>query len=311
MIGNQTPARRPKPVTQRDGSKLENQNCRMASISTGLDMQTVGRRTSTGGRMRTYTSDQVGGTGSDDAREAWRKGYAQDLGVQDGASWANVLVSLRQGRGVNLDVWHADLPSGCVSGTGRYGHNIFVLPDCKSGAWLVSDPWCRPAGWRRISEGELRQAALKWGAMVRDQTGRGSTLAQLIAQARELMALWFPTHEKPLDEHEAEPPMDGELPDPDQYETGGYTPVMFTTTNRQPLIDLEEDMALYSAAGKQRTYPKGTATYDAPAGQQVGTIGSDQVVYRQVAQDKTTDPGWVLIDGGGGTGVMRWVKATA
>jgi hypothetical protein len=226
----QTPKRRPKAVTQRDGSSLQNANCRMASISTGLDFHTVGARTATAGKMRTYTSDQTGGTGSDDAKQAWQNGYKQSLVIKDGGSWASVTTALHEGRGVNLDVWHASLPGGCVSGEGKYGHNIFVLPDQNDDGWLVSDPWCKPAVWKRISTTQLKRAAEEWGAKVRSQTGmRDPSTILLRAAALVLMRLWQPGREMPEDD-----PLIDVHPDDDD-DTGGYTPIMFTTTNRQPL----------------------------------------------------------------------------
>jgi hypothetical protein len=222
----QTPKRRPKPVSQRDGTTLQNSNCRMASVSTSLDFHTTGLRTSTAGKMRSYTSDQSGGTGSDDAKEAWQRGFKQSLVIKDGGSWASVMAALKEGRGVNLDVWHALLFSGCISGTGRYGHNIYVHPDFDGSKWLVSDPWCKPAKWDRISEAELRKAAEDWGRRVRDQTGmREPTITLLRIAARLLMRLYEPGREMPVSEDTVEDPED----------TGGYLPIMFTTTNRQPL----------------------------------------------------------------------------
>jgi len=222
----QTPKRRPKPVTQRDNTTLQNANCRMASISTGVDFHTVGARTSTAGKMRSFTTDQSGGTGSDDAKEAWQRGFKQSLVIKDGGSWASVMVALREGRGVNLDVWHALLFSGCISGGGRYGHNIYVHPDFDGSKWLVSDPWCLPAKWVRISEAELRKAAEDWGRRVREQTGmREPTVTLLRVAARLLMRLYQPGREMPVSEDTVDDPED----------TGGYLPIMFTTTNRQPL----------------------------------------------------------------------------
>jgi hypothetical protein len=223
----QTPKRRPKPVTQRDNTELANANCRMASISTGLDFHTVGAKTSTAGKMRGFTSDQSGGTGSDDAKEAWQRGFKQSLVIKDGGSWASVMVALREGRGVNLDVWHEMLTSGCISGAGRYGHNIYVHPDLDDKGWLVSDPWCRPAAWKRISEAQLRKAAEEWGRRVRSQTGlREPALPLLRAAVKVLMDRFRPGDEMPF----GHPTDTGGRP-----ETGGYLPIMFTTTNRQPL----------------------------------------------------------------------------
>jgi len=299
----QTPKRRPKPVTQRDGSKLQNSNCRMASVSTGLDFHTVGAKTSNAGKMRSFTSDQTGGTGSDDAKEAWTKGFKQGLTIRDGGPWSGVLLALREGRGVNLDVWHAFLTSGCISGEGRYGHNIYVHPDNDGSKWLVSDPWCKPASWKRISEAELRKAAEEWGRRVRSQTGlREPTMPVLRAAALVLMRLWQPEREMP----EGDPTDTG-----GEVETGGYQPIMFTTTNRQPLVtqDEEKDLdKLMGTPGMFRVFKVGTPHFNKPGGVEEGTIKSAEIVYSVVAM--YTDSGgkkWYLINGGS-DGNMGWVR---
>lgn len=163
---DQTPTRRPVPITQRDGSSLQYSNCRMASIATGLDYDTAGGKTSTGAKMRSYTDDQSGGTDSGDARQSWSRGYSRDLTVRDGSPFDKALGDLRAGRLVHLDVWHATVGGPCLSGSGAYGHTLAVLPDCKDGAWLVADPWCKPASWARVSESRLRAGAEHWGAIV-------------------------------------------------------------------------------------------------------------------------------------------------
>ena len=130
MSANQKPDYRAAPVTQRDGSRLANSNCRMASIATGLDFDTLGAKKSTGAKMRCPSGDQEGGTDSGDAKRAWANGYGENLDIQDGKSWDDVLTDLKCFRYVHLDVWHATVGGPCLSGTGRYGHTIVVAPDC-------------------------------------------------------------------------------------------------------------------------------------------------------------------------------------
>ena len=166
MGADQAAPYRPAPITQRDGSKLANSNCRMASIATGLDYDTKGAKKSTGARMRTYTDDQAGGTDSGDARQAWSRGYTEGLTIRDGNSFDELLGDLRAGRLVHIDVWHASVGGPCLSGSGNYGHTMVVLPNSKAGSWLVSDPWCNPAKWSRVSETKLRAGAEEWGRQV-------------------------------------------------------------------------------------------------------------------------------------------------
>ena len=126
---------RAAPITQRDGSPLANSNCRMAAVATGIDYHTAGAITSTGAEMRTRQSDQVGGTDSGDAAEAWAT-YGQDLAIRDGRTWADLVVDLDAGRAVQLDVWHATAGGPCLSGSGAYGHSMAVAPE-RSGSRLL------------------------------------------------------------------------------------------------------------------------------------------------------------------------------
>jgi len=301
MAADQTPTRRPKFVSQRDGSALANSNCRMASICMGLDHHTRGMKTSTGGKMRSYTDDQSGGTDSGDARESWKRGYGQSLIVNDGDLFDRALVALRAGKVVHLDVWHATL-GGCVSGTGAYGHTIAVLPDCADGKWLVGDPWCLPGtGYRRISESTLRSASEAWGRKVIQSTG-GPVLRLdpkwrlLIAVvAKRLMSEHFPGDDDP-----DEPPAD----------TGGPQPILFTTTNVQPLKGTADMDDLFNAGKMQRQLPSGTDLFDEPNGTKTGDLpaaSAANVVFTIVAQ--TADENWWLVDGGGEGKKMSWVKA--
>jgi hypothetical protein len=225
---------RAKPVTQRDGSKLQNSNCRMASISTGLDFHTLGKETSTGGKMRSYTSDQTGGTDSGDAKESWRRGYAEVLTVRDGNTWAGVLADLKAGHLVNLDVWHEACQGPCLSGSGRYGHNIAVAPEKSGTRWLVSDPWCKPARWQWWEESLLRDGAEEWGRRLRAGTAGESTfptralyILALAATAKRLMSEANPSEETPPNH------LGVTTPEGEASETGGPSTVMWTRTKAQ------------------------------------------------------------------------------
>lgn len=231
MSANQKPDYRAAPVTQRDGSRLANSNCRMASISTGLDFDTLGEKKSTGARMRAHQSDQDGGTDSGDAKQAWLNGYAENLDVQDGKEWADVLADLRRFRVVHLDVWHATVGGPCLSGTGRYGHTIVVAPDCVDNNWLVCDPWCSPAKWSRVSEAKLKAGAEEWGRRVYGAATSGPgasntpTLEQLRYIIKRLMSRYHPGDDGEED------------PTEDPGDTGGTQRVMYTaTTPHAPVV---------------------------------------------------------------------------
>jgi hypothetical protein len=240
---NQAPEYRPKPVTQRDGSKLASSNCRMASICTGLDYDTRGGKTSTGAKMRTYTTDQSGGTDSGDAKEAWSKGYNESLTVRDGLTFDAALSDLAAGRLVHLDVWAATLGGVCLSGAGGYGHTIAVLPDCESNAWLVSDPWCSPPKWARVSESKLRAGAEEWGRRIYGQATGGqrwmgneaALIAAMRLAARRLMGQF---HAGGDEDRSADP-----------GDTGGGGRIMFTVTVAQPLKGDDVAGTMFESSG--------------------------------------------------------------
>lgn len=214
---------RAKPITQRDGSSLANSNCRMASGATGLDYDTLGAETSTGSKMRSYTSDQSGGTSSSDIDEAWHRGYDQNVRVMDGHTFDDALDDLRDGRLVHLDVWHKSAGGPCLSGSGAYGHTMAVAPEKSGSKWLVADPWCSPAKWVWWEESKLRAGAEEWGDQVFTAT-RGEPDYEdaspaerrviLLRVIRRLMSRAHPGAEHPEDE------------------TGGGSggPILYTTT---------------------------------------------------------------------------------
>jgi hypothetical protein len=206
----------------------------MASISTGLDFHTVGVLTSTGGKMRSFTKDQTGGTDSGDAKEAWNRGYAQTLLIRDGNTWAQALADLGRGHLINLDVWHEATQGPCLSGSGRYGHNMAVAPEKSGTRWLVSDPWCSPAKWQWWEEHLLRQGAEEWGRRLRAGTAGESTfptraafILALAATARRLMTEHDPENPTP-DDNLGVTDEDGEATD-----TGGPSTIMYTITRSQ------------------------------------------------------------------------------
>lgn len=217
---------RATPISQRDGSALANSNCRMASAATGLDFDTTGAKTSTGSKMRSYTTDRIGGTDSSDAKQAWQKGYSETLTVRDGGVWSDAQRDLLAGRLVHLDVWHVTA-GGCVSGTGKYGHTVAVAPERNGSRWLVADPWCLPAKWQWIEESRLRAGAEEWGRRVRAGTGgqheypnRAFWVLALATTARALMGRYH---------------AGGSFDDtPDPVDTGGPAVIMYTTTDAHP-----------------------------------------------------------------------------
>ena len=224
---------RPGFVTQRDGSELASANCRMASICMGLELESGD--VSTGARMRSFTSDQSGGTDSGDAREAWMDGYGQSLTVRDGETFDRALEDLRSWRAVHIDVWHATVGGPCLSGSGSYGHTMIVLPDHNASGWLVGDPWCTD-GYHRVTESKLRAGAERWESEVYGRaaeepdypTGGAdprdpAVLAIVRRIVKRLMSSAYP----------GSPP--GELRHPD---TGGGS-VLYTVTHaRAPEIDM-------------------------------------------------------------------------
>ena len=246
---------RAAPITQRDGSPLANSNCRMAACATGIDFHTRGAILSTGAEMRSRQSDQVGGTDSGDASQAWST-YGQDLVIRDGNTFDQAINDLLAGRSIQLDVWHATARGPCVSGSGAYGHSMAVAPERNGDRWLTADPWCSPASWQWWDESLLRAGAEELGAMAYSTAtgGRfyhprseGELLDRMRSVLVALMTLYRP--DSPAVE---KPPA-----------TGGGGRIFYTATRTQGEIPPEEadDMAMNAAAGITST-----VRADAPAG---------------------------------------------
>jgi hypothetical protein len=153
-------------VTQKDGSKLQWSNCRMAAIATMLDFHTEGAKKSTGAKMRSYQDDQVGGTDASDARTAWERGYHETLVIRDGRYWEDLVSDRANGWFVTLDVWYASLPERCQA-SGQFGHTIGISPETLSdGQWLVGDPLCNQGDWNWMRPADLRVGAEEWGKRI-------------------------------------------------------------------------------------------------------------------------------------------------
>jgi hypothetical protein len=280
-VSDQVAAYRPAPISQRDGSALANSNCRMASIATGLDYDTRGAKRSTGSKMRTYTSDQSGGTDSGDAKQAWSNGYGEGLTVRDGGSWSDALADLRAGRLVHLDVWAATVGGPCLSGSGAYGHTVAVLPDLEGSSWLVADPWCSPPKWSRVTEAKLRAGAEEWGGQVYGRAaaepdyptgGAGprdpAVLAIVERVVRRMMSEAYPGHPGVLE---------NVLED-----TGGAPPILYTvTTALAPEEDTVKapELPLPDGVPAVADVRGGTVLYkDSDLGAVYGSLGADRTL---------------------------------
>lgn len=200
---------RAKPVTQRDGSKLQNSNCLMAAAAVGLDYHTLGGKTSTGSKMRQHSGDVSGGTNTDEIERAWKRGYDEDPISRDGQPWVKVLSDLGEGRLVMLQVWAATVgPQLCLSGTGNYGHGISVAPEPRVyngvAQWLVADPWCKPPKWKWVDERKLKAGADRWASKMSAGAGnrplRDIPHEELQALIKAFMEEWDPEHPAPKDD---------------------------------------------------------------------------------------------------------------
>jgi hypothetical protein len=267
----------------------------MASIATGLDYDTEGKKTSTGAKMRSHQDDQEGGTDSRDARQAWSQGYGENLDIQDGNSWAQLLADLKDYRLVHIDVWHKTVGSQvCVSGSGAYGHTMAVLPDCKDNQWLVADPWCNPPKWQRVDEAKLRAGAEEWGNRVygkatsgpgRDWKANPPTLDELREVARELMTIYHAGG--------------AEDPSEDPGDTGGGQRIMYTaTTGHAPgsgggSVGIKFDMRQWTATNDIPVY------LEASTAQKVTTISKGvtfvSVGYKAAVDENGLDSNWVAV----------------
>jgi hypothetical protein len=256
----------------------------MASIATGIAYHSAdaahpqGRITSTGAKMRSFTTDQSGGTDSGDAVQSWHNGYAQTLTVRDGYTFDNALQDLTKGSLVHLDVWHGTVGGPCLSGSGGYGHTMAVAPDCKGGSWLVADPWCSPPRWARVTESKLRAGAEEWGRRVLGAATGGSDWtgpkdwpdpadlddprwAILRRVARLLMERY---HAGGLDD-----------PSPDPGDTGGGQKILFTRTQAIPLAGgggSDVANAVIDSRPQLGDVAAGVDFFEAPGGARIGEM---------------------------------------
>jgi hypothetical protein len=199
---------RAEPITQRDGSELENSNCLMAAAAMGIDMHTHGRITSTGDAMRDRSGDTSGGTNTDEVVRAW-KAYGEQARDRDGHTWDEALDELWDGRGLMLQVWHATTGGPCLSGSGAYGHGLAIAAEQRtvsdgSRQWLVSDPWCKPPKWAWWDQSRLKAGAEEWVRHAASGAGgdpdgdpRRLPLHVLQRLAAALMARYDPAHPGP------------------------------------------------------------------------------------------------------------------
>ena len=244
---------RADPVSQVDGSRLQYENCRMASAATGLDFHTLGKKKSNGATMRHYSGDNAGGTGADDAARAWKSGYAETLDIRNGHTFDDAIRDLKAGHLIHLDVWHAASGGPCMSGSGRYGHSTVVAPERSGADWLVADPMCSPGKWQWWPESRLRYGAENWAERVRRGTGGDiphitldpDIQARLDRFARELMTRFFPGNEDPNTED-------------DIGETGGGGSIRYTMTRAHtvsaPSGGGALDVAISAASGLKSSY---------------------------------------------------------
>ena len=247
--------------------------------------------------MRTYTSDQSGGTDSGDATEAWQRGYGQTLTVRDGRPFNDMLDDLRAGREVHLDVWHAAVGGPCLSGSGAYGHTMVVAPDNSDGRWAVSDPWCNPPKWAWVAESKLRAGAEEWGGRVTLEATAGrpdwleldeATRIHLIRVAAKVLTnRCHPGAPAPADE--PPPPAD----------TGGGA-IMYTVTKALPIAAPQPegvDMAIRTnkvvSSSSALDLPEGTPFYeDANLANKAGTVSQDSTVpYIGLPKGETAEGG--------------------
>jgi hypothetical protein len=256
---------RATPISQRDGSKLQFSNCRMASGATGIDYDTLGATVSTGSEMRRRSGDTAGGTTSDDIARAWRS-YDQTITVRDGQTFDDLVRDLKAGRLVHIDVWHAAAEGPCLSGSGRYGHTMAIAPEQNaSGKWLVADPWCYPARWLWWDEAKLRRGAEVWAQQVRTQATSGHT--SLGEAVRYLM-----------DRYRPDRPRFDELDE--VAETSGPTTIFYTATDAHTG---GSDVAIRAPDSLTSAYtckvPKGLAFYaDAALTDRLGEFSSSRDV---------------------------------
>jgi hypothetical protein len=212
----------------------------MVGIAVGIDYHTLGDITSTGAEMRKRQDDQVGGTDSHDSAQAWLT-YGQNLRIMDGSTFDDAIQDLRDGRCLQLDVWHATAQGPCLSGSGAYGHDMAVAPEFNNGKWLTCDPWCSPAKWIWWDEDLLRAGAEKLGSQSYTAAVAGpmghtinrANIARLMRRAsRDIMTRFTPDR----------PAID------EPRDTGGAGGRILYTTTKVPGEEIEAEDVMFNVA---------------------------------------------------------------
>lgn len=130
------------------GSAFDGLNCTMASACIALDRHTEGAKTSNPPLMRSFQSDQVGGTDLNDAADAWAAGYGETLTVNT-VSWATFVSQINAGRGAIVQGDYQEIPdaySGQPSFDGPHAIYVNEFNSDVSKA-LVYDPLRSSAYW--------------------------------------------------------------------------------------------------------------------------------------------------------------------
>jgi hypothetical protein len=145
--------------------------CMAAAGAIALDAHTAGRIRTTPGRIHDGQSDNLGGIGVDDVRDAWSRLYGHTLWTPIGMSWTELLAEVKRGRCVIVGVVYDELgPWKAQAGTFDHAMTISDYDDA-TGYLYVFDSlraagiWMSPSYLRRGAEALARRVRGNAGSL--------------------------------------------------------------------------------------------------------------------------------------------------
>lgn len=144
---------RPAFVNQFATGPLSSANCTMASAAMALDRHTLGKKTSTGGKMRLCQNDRVGGTDLTDAAIAWWNCYRENLDNPGVTAWTDFVRKVKEGRGAIITGHYGSLSNQYRHQSNFFDNHAMFVNEVNDAGWMLNfDPITHASQWIPASE---------------------------------------------------------------------------------------------------------------------------------------------------------------